>query len=85
LAHAPHGEGELHPERQAVKDRGERKADQRRGEGAAENDDEGMGVEEHRNVAAHEDEREQNDDTGNEADTGCNVHDETPPTQQARD
>ncbi len=64
LAHPPHREGELHPERQAVEDRSKRKADQRCGEGAAENDDEGMGVEEHRNVAAHEDEREQNDDTG---------------------
>ncbi len=44
LGHAAQGEGEFRPERQAVKDRGEREADQGRGEGAAENDDEGVHV-----------------------------------------
>ena len=56
--HAPHGEGELHAHRQAVEDRGQREADQGRGGGAAENHDEGVQVEEHPQVAAHQDERD---------------------------
>ena len=46
-------EGEFGAERQAMHDRGERKADQGGGEGPAENDDERMFADEHVQVAAH--------------------------------
>ena len=54
LAHAPHREGELGAERQAVENRGKREADQRGGEGSTENNDERMFADEHVQIAAHQ-------------------------------
>ena len=71
---APHGEGELHAHRQAVEDAGQRKADQGRRGGAAENDDEGVQVEEHPQVAAHHDQRDEDDAAEREPEAGGNIH-----------
>ena len=57
---------------------GQRKADQRRGEGAAENDDEGMFADEHVQVAAHQDHEADDADAGHQAKTGRNIHNLTP-------
>ena len=54
LGHAPHRKGEFGAERQPVHDGGERKADERGGEGPAENDDERMLADEHVQVATHQ-------------------------------
>ena len=78
LGDAAHGEGEFRPERQAVEDRGERKADQGGGERAAENDDRRVRVEEHAQIAAHQDERDQHDRSRNQAEAGCDIHEHDP-------
>ena len=85
LADAPHVKANFIAKRQAVKDRGERKPDQRCGERAAENDDEGVDVEEHPEIAAHQDERDEHDDAGDQSKAGCDIH-ELPrtPTRPAR-
>ena len=87
LGHAAHREGEFGAERQAVHDRGEREADQRGGEGAAEDDDDGMFADEHVQVAAHQDNRADHDDAGQEAQTGRDIHDlpHSTPTPPLRD
>ena len=61
LGDAPQGESELRPERQAMKDRRERKPDQRGGKRAAENHDRRVNVGKHPQIAAHHDERDQHD------------------------
>jgi len=48
-------EDKLHPHRDAVKHRAQGKADQGRGKRAPENDNEGMGVHEHTQITAHQD------------------------------
>ena len=48
LGRAPHGEGKSGPQRQPVKNRIERKADQRRGKRSTENDDDRVFAQEHR-------------------------------------
>ena len=60
-------EGEFGAERQAMEDRGEREADQRGGEGTAENDDERMLADEHVQVAAHQDHDGDNADARQQA------------------
>ena len=67
LGHAAHREGEFGAERQAVEDRGERKADQGGGERAAENDDERMLADEHVQVAAHQDHEADDADAAQQA------------------
>jgi hypothetical protein len=59
---AAHRKGELCAERHAVEHRRQGKADQRGGERAAENDDDGVDVVEHPEIAAHQDKRTKNDD-----------------------
>src|SRR5262249_46651646 len=78
LTHPPHGEGEARAQRQAVKDGGERKPDQRGGERAAEDDDRRMGVGKHSQVAAHQNERDPDDASGGQAEAGCHIHERTP-------
>ena len=71
LGDAAHREGEAGAKRQAVKDRGQRKPNQRRCEGDAENDDRGVGVREHPQIAAHENERAEHNSAGNKAEAGA--------------
>ena len=71
---AAQGEGEFGAERQAMEHRRQRKPDQRRGERAAEDDDDGMDVVEHVEVAAHQDQRRQYDHAGDEAKQGRDIH-----------
>ena len=54
--------------------RGERKADQGRGERAAENDDDGVDVVEHPQIAAHQDERDDDGGAGDQPQAGCDIH-----------
>jgi hypothetical protein len=61
LGHAPHGEGEFGAQRQTMKNRGEREADQGGSKRSTEDHDERMAVEEHAQVATHQDEREEHD------------------------
>ena len=72
--------GKFGAERQAVHERGERKADQGGGEGAAENDDEGMFADEHVQVAAHQDHEADDADARHQAKTCRNIHDLPHPT-----
>ena len=74
LGGAPHGEGELGAERQAVEDRGQREADQGGGERAAENDDDGVIAHEHAQVAAHQHQGRDDGRPGDQAEACCNVH-----------
>ena len=53
-------------ERQPVQHRGERKADQRRGERTTEDDDDRVDVIEHPQIAAQQDERDNDDSAGDE-------------------
>ncbi len=62
LRNTAHAEDEFHAERQAVKDRRQREADQGRGERPAKNDDDGMVAVEHAKAAAHE--HDGHDDAG---------------------
>ena len=78
LRHAAHGEGELHAERQTVNHRREGEADQRRRKRPAEDHDEGVGVDEHAQVAAHEDQRAQDRGAGQQAQTRREIHELTP-------
>ncbi len=63
-----HREGEFGAERHAVQDRAERKPDQGRGDRAAEDDDDGMDVVEHPEIATHQNQRAKDDGAGDEAD-----------------
>ena len=60
---------------------GERKADQGRGERAAENDDRRMFADEHVQIAAHQNHEADDADTGRQAKTCRNIHNATPRTQ----
>ncbi len=57
LTHAAQRESEFCPKRQAMEDRRKRKTDQSSCESAAEDHDGGMRIEEHPQIAAHENER----------------------------
>ena len=81
-ADAAQREREAHAERQTMQHGGERKADQGRGERAAENDDDGVDVVEHPQVAAHQDERDDDDDAGDQP-QGCGDIHELPRTHNA--
>src|SRR5262249_10502962 len=61
-----------------------RKADQGGGERSAEDDDGGMGVDEHTEVAAHHNERHQHDGAGEQAQAGCDIHETSPAPIRAR-
>ena len=53
---------------------GQRKADQGRGRRAAEDDDAGMDVQEHAQVAAHQDQGAEDDETEGEPKAGGQIH-----------
>ena len=61
LTHSTKRKGEFGPERQAIEDRRKRKAYQCGCEGAAKDDDGRMDVEEHPQIAAHQNERGKDD------------------------
>ena len=61
LTHAAQRESEFCPERQAMENRRKRKTDQSSGKSAAKDHDGGMGIEEHPQIAAHENERGKDD------------------------
>ena len=67
-------EGEFGAERQAMQHRAQRKPDQRRGERAAEDDDDGMDVVEHPEIAAHQNQRAQHDAAGDQAKERGDIH-----------
>ena len=71
---AAQGKGEFGAERQAVEHRRQRKPDQRGGERAAEDDDDGMDVVEHPEVAAHQNQRGYYDNAGDQAKQGGDIH-----------
>jgi hypothetical protein len=73
-----HGESKLGSERETVKDRDQRKPDQGGGEGAAENDDEGMIGKVHSEVAAHEDDRRDDNRSAKEAKACRDIHGKGP-------
>jgi hypothetical protein len=67
---AAHREGEFYAEREAVQNARESEADERRGEHAAKDHDEGMDVVEHPQVAAQKDERDHDREAAQQADRG---------------
>ena len=69
-----HREGELRAQRQAVQNRNQREADQRRGNRTTENDDHRMFADEHVEIAPHQHHRNDNDGTGDQADASGNIH-----------
>src|SRR5215469_10989783 len=74
LGHAPHREGELGAERQAVEDRNERKADESGRKGAAEDHDHRVIGDEHPEIAAQEDKRGNHHDSAKETEARRDVH-----------
>jgi hypothetical protein len=65
-----HREHILHSERQSVEQARKRKPDERGRGRAAENDDEGMAVSEHAQIAAHEDETHEHDAAEHNSEAG---------------
>jgi len=65
-----------------VHDRAERKADERGGEGAAENHDRRMRIEEHAKVAAHDDEAAKDDRLGKQTERRCDSMETPTPTRR---
>ena len=63
---------------------GQRKADQRRRGRAAENDDEGVQVEEHPQVATHHDQGDEDDAAERKAEAGGHIHEALQRTNWAR-
>ena len=57
-----------------MEDRAQRETDQRGRRRTAENDDEGMQIEEHPQVAAHHDERDEDNAAEHEPEAGGNIH-----------
>ena len=84
LGRLPHRERKFGAERETVKDRDQRKPDQGGGEGAAENDDEGMIGKVHSEVAAHEDDRRNDHRSAKETEACRDVHGEVSETHYAR-
>jgi hypothetical protein len=78
LAHAPQRKGEFGPKRNAVDERRQRKANQCSGEGAAENDDEGVLADEHMQVAAHQNHEANDRGPCQQAKTCRNIHNLNP-------
>jgi len=75
---AAHRERELEPERQPVRDTRERKADHRRGKHAAADHDQRVDVVEHPEVAAEEDQGQDDRDADKKADPGGEIHEKPP-------
>ena len=75
LGQAPHGEGELRPQRQAVNDRTKGKADQRSRERSAKNDNNGVIAEEHPDIATHQHDGDDYGRPGKQAKARGNIHD----------
>jgi hypothetical protein len=67
-----------------VQHRGERKPDERRRKGAAENDDDRMDVIEHPQIATHQDQGGDDNDAGDQTQAGCDIHERTPNPNAAR-
>jgi hypothetical protein len=67
-----------------VKDRDQRKSDQGGREGAAENDNDGVIGKVHSEIAAHEDDRRNDDRSANETQTGRDIHGRVYPQRDAR-
>src|SRR5262249_15384236 len=74
LAEAPNCEGELRAERKAVENARQRETDQRRRERTAEDDDERVAIHEHAQIAAHQNERHEDDGSGEETEACCDIH-----------
>ena len=66
-----------------MEDRRERKADQRRREGTAENHDRRMEVEEHSEFAAHDDKTAKDDSAGDQTEARCDIHRDPHPYARA--
>jgi len=75
---AAHRERELEPERQPVRDARERKADHRRGQHAAADHDQRVEIVEHPEVAAEEDQGQDDRDADKKADPGGEIHEKPP-------
>ena len=78
LAHAAQRKGKFRAERQAVEDGGQGKADEGCGKRPAEDHDEGMDVQEHAEIAAHQDETDDDEGSGNKTEACCDIHGRTP-------
>src|SRR4029077_12702547 len=78
LGFAAEREGELGAERQAVEDRGEREADQRRRKRTAEDDDDRVFADEHPQFATQQHHGDDHDGAGHKTQTGGEIHETTP-------